>query len=181
MVQKLLIHESRRPHKRAQGAGLLYIHDTLELFGGALEALRAVWRDEVRPSIHPCRTGRHGEPKRGRAICSRQSRTTSERPHAFQRLGGSPRRTCVPPVSTVWSRFSAAKLLTGRFVEQPDGRAARQPDVRWSHGELNSRVGNVCTVSASEGVHPSRGNALTPVSERSNAATPERLKSGHSR
>ena len=58
MVQKLLIHESRRPHKRAQD--LLYIHDTLELFGGALEALRAVWRDEVRPSM-PDRTARRAE------------------------------------------------------------------------------------------------------------------------
>lgn len=58
MVQKLLIHESRRPDKRAQD--LLYIHDTLELFGGALEALRAVWRDEVRPSM-PARTARRAE------------------------------------------------------------------------------------------------------------------------
>jgi hypothetical protein len=58
MVQKVLIHESRRPDKRAQD--LLYIHDTLELFGGALEALRAVWRDQVRPSM-PDRTARRAE------------------------------------------------------------------------------------------------------------------------
>jgi hypothetical protein len=49
IVQKLLIHEKRLPNKRAQD--LLYIHDTLELFGGALEDLRTVWRDQVRPSM----------------------------------------------------------------------------------------------------------------------------------
>jgi hypothetical protein len=49
IVQKLLIHEKRRPNKRAQD--LLYIHDTLELFGGALEDLRSVWRDQVRPAM----------------------------------------------------------------------------------------------------------------------------------
>ncbi len=49
IVQKLLIHEKRRPNKRAQD--LLYIHDTLELFGGALEDLRTVWREQVRPSM----------------------------------------------------------------------------------------------------------------------------------
>ena len=49
IVQKLLIHEKRRPNKQAQD--LLYIHDTLELFGGALNDLRAVWRDQVRPSM----------------------------------------------------------------------------------------------------------------------------------
>jgi len=48
IVQKLLIHEKRRPNKQAQD--LLYIHDTLELFGGALEDLRTVWRNQVRPS-----------------------------------------------------------------------------------------------------------------------------------
>lgn len=53
IIQKLLIHEKRRPEKRAQD--LLYIHDTLELFGGALEELRRAWRDEVRPSL-PNRT-----------------------------------------------------------------------------------------------------------------------------
>jgi hypothetical protein len=58
MVQKLLIHEKRRPDKRAQD--LLYIHDTLDLFGGALEELRAAWRDQVRPSM-PNRTARHAE------------------------------------------------------------------------------------------------------------------------
>jgi hypothetical protein len=38
MVQKLLIHSDRRPAKKAQD--VLYIHDTLELFGGSLGELR---------------------------------------------------------------------------------------------------------------------------------------------
>lgn len=62
MVQKLLIHERRRPDKRTQD--LLYIHDTLELFGGALEDLRRVWRDQVRPSM-PDRTARRAESRAG--------------------------------------------------------------------------------------------------------------------
>lgn len=49
IVQKLLIHEKRRPDKQAQD--VLYIHDTLELFGGALDELRAVWTDQIRPSM----------------------------------------------------------------------------------------------------------------------------------
>ncbi len=49
IIQKLLIHGKRQPNKRAQD--LLYIHDTLELFGGALDDLRTVWRERVRPSL----------------------------------------------------------------------------------------------------------------------------------
>lgn len=49
IIQKMLIHGKRPPNKRAQD--LLYIHDTLELFGGALDDLRTVWRDQVRPSL----------------------------------------------------------------------------------------------------------------------------------
>lgn len=64
MVQKLLIHENRRPDKRPQD--LLYIHDTLELFGGVLEELRAVWIDRVRPSM-PNKTARRAE-TRARAL-----------------------------------------------------------------------------------------------------------------
>lgn len=45
VVQKLLIHDSRPPHKRAQD--VLYIHDTLQLFGPDLNALSALWRDRV--------------------------------------------------------------------------------------------------------------------------------------
>jgi len=49
MVQKLLIHSDRRPAKKAQD--VLYIHDTLELFGGSLGELRRLWVEEVRPAI----------------------------------------------------------------------------------------------------------------------------------
>ena len=49
IVQKLLIHAQRRPTKRAQDA--LYVHDTLELFGGQLESLRTTWREQVRPTL----------------------------------------------------------------------------------------------------------------------------------
>lgn len=64
IVQKLLIQENRRPDKRAQD--LLYIHDTLELFGGALEEMRTLWCDDVRPSM-PDRTARRVE-ARARAV-----------------------------------------------------------------------------------------------------------------
>ncbi len=49
IVQKLLIHADRPPHKRAQD--ILYIHDTLELFGGSLGELRRLWVEEVRPTM----------------------------------------------------------------------------------------------------------------------------------
>jgi hypothetical protein len=53
IVQKLLIHKHRDADKKAQD--VLYIHDTLELFGASLGKLRTVWEDEVRPKI-PART-----------------------------------------------------------------------------------------------------------------------------
>jgi len=53
IVQKLLIHKHRDAQKKVQD--VLYIHDTLELFGASLGQLRTVWRDEVRPRI-PART-----------------------------------------------------------------------------------------------------------------------------
>ena len=49
IAQKLLIHGRRKPDKRAQDA--LYIHDTLELFGAQLPILRAVWREQLRPTL----------------------------------------------------------------------------------------------------------------------------------
>jgi hypothetical protein len=55
MVQKVLIHGRRDAHKKAQD--VLYIHDTLELFGASLEKLRTVWKDEVRPKM-PARTAK---------------------------------------------------------------------------------------------------------------------------
>jgi hypothetical protein len=51
IVQKLLISGKRRPGERAKD--VLYLHDTLELFGGSLEELRALWIDSVRPMLGP--------------------------------------------------------------------------------------------------------------------------------
>jgi hypothetical protein len=49
VVQKLLIHSDRPGNKKAQD--ILYIHDTLELFGGSLGEMRRLWAEEVRPEI----------------------------------------------------------------------------------------------------------------------------------
>jgi hypothetical protein len=49
IVQKLLIHSGRPAAKKAQD--VLYIHDTLELFGSSLAELHRLWAEEVRPSI----------------------------------------------------------------------------------------------------------------------------------
>jgi hypothetical protein len=49
IVQKLLIQGRRPARKRAQDA--LYVHDTLELFGGELEELKQIWRQQVRPTL----------------------------------------------------------------------------------------------------------------------------------
>lgn len=56
IVQKLLIHKRRDVDKKAQD--VLYIHDTLELFGGSLDKLRTVWESEVRPKMSPKRAKR---------------------------------------------------------------------------------------------------------------------------
>lgn len=53
IVQKLLIHKRRDTQKKAQD--ILYIHDTLELFGASLDQLQTVWKEEVRPRL-PTRT-----------------------------------------------------------------------------------------------------------------------------
>lgn len=50
LVQRLLIHDQRLPDKKAQD--ILYVHDTLELFGSSMEHLAGVWRDSVRPALH---------------------------------------------------------------------------------------------------------------------------------
>lgn len=49
IVQKLLIQEDRKPSKRVQD--VLYIHDTLELFAGALPRLKESWEQRIRPSV----------------------------------------------------------------------------------------------------------------------------------
>lgn len=53
MVQKLLIHSKRPAYKKAHD--ILFIHDTLQLFGASLTDLRSVWRDQVRLKM-PTRT-----------------------------------------------------------------------------------------------------------------------------
>ena len=58
IVQKLLIHPIARRDKRAQD--VLYIHDTLELFGGSAGELRRLWVEEVRPAM-PSKTARRAE------------------------------------------------------------------------------------------------------------------------
>ena len=51
IVQKLLIHKRRDADKKAQD--VLYIHDTLQLFGASLDQLRTVWESEVRSKMLP--------------------------------------------------------------------------------------------------------------------------------
>lgn len=51
IIQKALIHKYRKGDKKAQD--VLYIHDTLELFGASLDQLRAVWANDVRPGMPP--------------------------------------------------------------------------------------------------------------------------------
>lgn len=58
IVQRLLIHPDRPPGKRAQD--VLYIHDTLELFGGSLGELRRLWIEGVRRRMPP-KTARRAE------------------------------------------------------------------------------------------------------------------------
>ncbi|HKG59417.1 MAG TPA: GSU2403 family nucleotidyltransferase fold protein [Pyrinomonadaceae bacterium] len=55
LVQKLLIHSKRPANKKAQD--ILYIHDSLQLFGASLDTLTSVWRDEIRPKM-PVRTAK---------------------------------------------------------------------------------------------------------------------------
>ena len=49
IAQKLLIQKYRSPDKRAQD--VLYIHDTIELFGANLATLKEIWTDALRPAI----------------------------------------------------------------------------------------------------------------------------------
>ena len=50
LVQKILIHEMRDRDRRAKD--ILYIHDTIEVFGGNLAAIREHWQTNVRPGLH---------------------------------------------------------------------------------------------------------------------------------
>ena len=51
IAQKVLIHRKRDPADRAKD--ILYIHDTLELFGSGLAEIRTLWRNVVKPQLHP--------------------------------------------------------------------------------------------------------------------------------
>jgi hypothetical protein len=53
LAQKTLIHNARDRRNRAKD--LLYIHDTLELFGNALPELRRLWQEVLAPGL-PART-----------------------------------------------------------------------------------------------------------------------------
>jgi hypothetical protein len=50
LAQKILIHDRRNQHKRAKD--ILYIHDTIETFGGNLAVIREQWQTIVRPALH---------------------------------------------------------------------------------------------------------------------------------
>jgi hypothetical protein len=49
LVQKLLIHDRRKTEDQAKDA--LYIHDTVELFGGTLATLKGIWSQSVAPTL----------------------------------------------------------------------------------------------------------------------------------
>jgi hypothetical protein len=49
LVQKVLIHQKRDPADRAKD--VLYIHDTIETFGGELPVIRQEWEVSVKPGL----------------------------------------------------------------------------------------------------------------------------------
>lgn len=49
LAQKILIHNKRHAADRAKD--ILYIHDTIETFGGSLEAIREQWKLDVKPAL----------------------------------------------------------------------------------------------------------------------------------
>lgn len=50
LARKILIHGKRRAEDKARD--ILYMHDTIDAFGQALERLHADWRDHVRAHLH---------------------------------------------------------------------------------------------------------------------------------
>jgi hypothetical protein len=50
LAQKVLIHKKRERHDRAKD--ILYMHDTLEVFGGRLTELLELWRSSVAPQLN---------------------------------------------------------------------------------------------------------------------------------
>jgi hypothetical protein len=53
MVQKFLIQEKRSPKKRAQD--ILYVYDTIGLFGGQLDVFRMSWKEVIAPALRESR------------------------------------------------------------------------------------------------------------------------------
>jgi hypothetical protein len=51
LAQKLLIHKKRDHANKAKD--ILYIHDTLQVFGSRLNELRDEWTVQVLPQLHP--------------------------------------------------------------------------------------------------------------------------------
>jgi Nucleotidyltransferase len=51
LAQKVLIHEKRDREDRAKD--ILYMHDTIEVFGARLTDLQALWQSTVAPRLHP--------------------------------------------------------------------------------------------------------------------------------
>jgi hypothetical protein len=51
LAQKVLIHEKREREDRAKD--ILYMHDTLQVFGARLPELRELWRSIVAPQLQP--------------------------------------------------------------------------------------------------------------------------------
>lgn len=51
LVQKVLIHSRRSREDRAKD--ILYMHDTLEVFGRRLVELRGLWLNRVAQRLHP--------------------------------------------------------------------------------------------------------------------------------
>lgn len=49
LVQKLLIHAKRKPSEKRKD--ILYIHDTLEVFGRSLAEVKRCWIDAVQPAL----------------------------------------------------------------------------------------------------------------------------------
>jgi len=62
IAHKLLIHSRRHPDRQPQD--VLYIHDTLELFGHDLDGLREEWLERVRPGLVQRSVGEIGRIRR---------------------------------------------------------------------------------------------------------------------
>jgi hypothetical protein len=56
LAQKVLIHEKREREHRAKD--ILYMHDTLEVFGSRLPEMRDLWRCTVSPQLLPRSTNK---------------------------------------------------------------------------------------------------------------------------